>query len=70
MNTESLGLGALSRLLHGLWMQPFVNWVFNHSDLTVLPCFPDGFLTSVSRRGTLAGIRKRWDFKVNFAEVT
>ena len=31
----------------------------------MLPCFLDVFPTSLTRCGTLAGIRKRWDFKVN-----
>ena len=43
---------------------------FNQSNLTVLPYFLDGFPTSLTRCGTLAGIRKRWDFKVNPVEVT
>ena len=62
------GLWALSRILHELWMHRL--WTrFCWHNLTVRPCFLDGFPTSLTRCGTLDGIHNRWDFQVNFVEV-
>ena len=49
-------------------MHLFWTRFFHYNNLTVLPCFLDGFPTSLTRCGTLDGVRKRWDFKVNFVE--
>ena len=46
----------------------FFELVFYYNNLTVLPCFLDGFPTSLTRCGTLDGVRNRWGFKVNFVE--
>ena len=42
---------------------------FYPNRLTLLPCFLDGFQTSLNPCGTLDGLQRRWDFKVNFVEV-
>ena len=51
-----------------MWMHQLWN-CFNLLNLTLPPCFLDVFPTSLTRCGTLDGVRNRWDCKVNFVEV-
>ena len=61
---------TIFRSLHAMWMHHMKVLFIRLLNLTVSPCFLDVFPTSLTQCGTLVGIRKRWDFKVNFVEVT